>query len=168
MTKKRKGYRGHFLVGHSLFSDATHQGYVRRSVGGQPSFVLQILKSFAQESRGPNRTFVDFIADLRRDYFHNGLDKRPWRVIFTAVATGVAYVLDLGFVEMRHFMLLFMRTKAQLIDPIDDFAEIVAALDLVFQLAKNFADLIFNGVGIFGVGFELFEVGKELLVNKVF
>ena len=40
------------------------------------------------------------------------------------------------------------------VDVVDDFAEVVAAGDLVFDLAENLADLVFDGVRAGGFGGE--------------
>ena len=42
---------------------------------------------------------------------------------------------------MGQFVLLGLRAEAQLVDVVDDLAQVVAALDLVFDFAENFADL---------------------------
>ncbi len=39
-------------------------------------------------------------------------------------------------------MLLGLRAEAERVDVVDDFAEVVAAGDLVFQLTEDFADLV--------------------------
>ena len=43
-------------------------------------------------------------------------------------------------------MLLVLGPEAQLVDMVDDLAQVVAALDLVFDLAENFADLVLDGL----------------------
>ena len=78
---------------------------------------------------------------------HHGADKRARSVILAAVAPGIAHVFDLGFVEMRELVFLGLGTEAQFVDGVDDLAKVVAAADLVFDLAKDFADLVFDGVG---------------------
>jgi hypothetical protein len=88
-------------------------------------------------------------------------------VILAAVAPGVAHVFDLGFVEMRQLVLLGLRAEAQLVDVVNDLAQVVAALNLVLNLAEDFADLVFDGVWPAGFLLEALEVGKELLVDEV-
>ena len=68
---------------------------------------------------------------------------------------------------MAHFVLFCMGSKTQLVNAVYHFSQIVAALDAVFQFAKNLANLIFNRVSIFGRQFEFFEVREELAVYKV-
>ena len=51
-------------------------------------------------------------------------------------------------------MFLLLRAEAQLIDVVDDLAQVVAALDLVFDLAEDFADLVFDRVGAGGLLLE--------------
>ncbi len=43
-------------------------------------------------------------------------------------------------------MLLLLRTEAQPVDMLDNLAQVVAALNLVFDLAENLSDLVFDGV----------------------
>ena len=43
-------------------------------------------------------------------------------------------------------MPLGLRAKAQRIDRVDDFAQVVAADNFVFDLAKNLADFVFERV----------------------
>ena len=50
---------------------------------------------------------------------------------------------------------------------VDDFAEVVAALDLVADLPEDLADLVFDGVRSAGALFETVEVRKELLIDEV-
>ena len=92
----------------------------------------------------------------------DGADERARRVILAAVAPGVAHVPDLGFVEVRQLVLLGLRAEAQLVDVVDDLAQVVAALDLVFDLAEDLADLVFDRVRPAGLLLEAVQVGKEL------
>ncbi len=84
------------------------------------------------------------------DDLHDGANERARGVILAAVAPGVAHVPDLGFVEVGEFVLLGLRAEAQLVDVVDDLAQVVAALDLVLDLAEDFANLVFEGVGAGG------------------
>jgi hypothetical protein len=43
-------------------------------------------------------------------------------------------------------VLLGLRPEAELVDVVDDLAQVVAALDLVLDLAEDLADLVFDGV----------------------
>ena len=97
----------------------------------------------------------------------DGADERARGVILAAVAPGVAHVLDLGFVEMRQLVLLGLRAEAQFVDVVDDLAQVVAALNLVFDLAEDLADLVFDGVRAGGLLLEAVQVGEELLVDEV-
>jgi hypothetical protein len=47
---------------------------------------------------------------------------------------------------MRQLVLLGLRAEAQLVDMVDDLAQVVAALNLVFDLAEDLPDLVFDGV----------------------
>ena len=107
------------------------------------------------------------LADLRLHHLHDGADERARGVILAAVAPGVAHVLDLGFVEVRELVLLGLRAEAQFVDVVDDLAQVVAALDLVLDLAEDFADLVFDGVRPAGLLLEAVQVGEELLVDEV-
>jgi len=50
---------------------------------------------------------------------------------------------------------------------VDNLAKVVAALNLVFDFAKDFADFVFDGVGAAGLLLEAVEIGKELDVDEV-
>ena len=94
-------------------------------------------------------------------------DERARGVILAAVAAGVAHVLDLGFVEVRQFVLLGLRAETQFVDMVDDLAQVVAALNLVLDLAEDFADLVFDGVRPGGLLLEAVEIGEELLIDEI-
>jgi hypothetical protein len=68
---------------------------------------------------------------------------------------------------MRQLVLLGLGTEAQLVDVVDNLAQVVTALDFVFDLAEDFADLIFDGVRTAGLLLEALQVGKEFLVDEV-
>ena len=89
---------------------------------------LQVIERLAQEARRADRAVVDALADLGLHHLDDGADERARRVILAAVAPGVAHVLDLGFVEVRQLVLLGLRAEAQLVDVVDDLAQVVAAL----------------------------------------
>ena len=63
-------------------------------------------------------------------------------------------------------MLLCLGLEAEFVDVIYDLAQVVAALDAVLYLAKDFADLVFDGVRAGGLGFEAVQVGEELAVDE--
>jgi hypothetical protein len=92
---------------------------------------LQVVVRLAQEAGGADGAVVDALADLRLHDLHDGANQRARRVVLAAVAPGVPHVLDLGFVQVRELVLLGLRAEAQLIDVVDDLAQVVAALDLV-------------------------------------
>jgi len=64
-------------------------------------------------------------------------------------------------------VLFGLRAEAQLVNVVDDLAEVVAALDLVFDFAEDFADFVFDGVRAAGLLLEAVEVGEELGVDEV-
>ena len=59
-------------------------------------------------------------------------------------------------------MLFRLGAEAQFVDVVDDLPQVVAALDAVFDLAEDFANLVFDGVRPGGfVVFEGVEVFQE-------
>jgi len=68
---------------------------------------------------------------------------------------------------VREFVLLVLGAEAELVNVVNDFAQVVAALDLVLNLAEDFADLVFDGVRAGGALLEAVEVGKELEVDEI-
>ena len=66
---------------------------------------------------------------------------------------------------MRHSCFCSCERKLRLIDQFQRIAQRIAAAELVFDLAENFADLVFDCVGAFGAGPEAFQIGKQLVVD---
>lgn len=64
-------------------------------------------------------------------------------------------------------MLLGLGGKAEFVDVVDDLAQVVAALDAVLDLAEDFADLVFDGVGAGGLLLKTVQVGEELAVDEL-
>jgi hypothetical protein len=64
-------------------------------------------------------------------------------------------------------VLFLLRAEAELVDVVDDLAEVVAAGDPVFDLAENFADFVFDGVRAAGALFERVQVGEQLAGDEV-
>jgi hypothetical protein len=64
-------------------------------------------------------------------------------------------------------MLLGLGAEPQFVDVVDDLAEVVAALNLVLDLAEYLSDFVFDGVGAGRFLLEFVQVGKELCVHKV-
>jgi hypothetical protein len=50
---------------------------------------------------------------------------------------------------------------------LDDVAQVVAALDLVFDLAEDFTDFVFQRFGVVGFFLEAVQVGEQRLVDEV-
>ena len=50
---------------------------------------------------------------------------------------------------------------------VDDLAQVVAALNLVLDLAEDLADLVFDRVRGWSAVVEAVQVGEELLVDEV-
>src|SRR5947208_9015965 len=57
--------------------------------------------------------------------------------------------------------------EPQFVDVVDDLAKIVTALNLVLNLAEDFADFVFDCVWTGCFLLEALEIGKELLINEV-
>ena len=68
---------------------------------------------------------------------------------------------------MAQLVLFGLRAEAQFVNVVDDLAQVVAALDFVFDLAEDFADLVFDGVRPAGLLLEAVEIGEELEVDEV-
>ena len=64
-------------------------------------------------------------------------------------------------------MLLGLRAEAQFVNVIDNLAQVVAALNLVLDLAEDLPNLVFDGVRAARLLFEAVQVGKELPVHEV-
>ena len=168
---------GAFLEGFEVFGGEPGRAIFRsgefltanREIGvpgcGVPGF--QVLEGFAKEAGGAASAIVDAVADARLDDLNDGANERARRVVFAAVASGVAHVADFGFIEMGELVLFGLRAKAQLVDVVNDFAEVVAALNLVFGFAEDLADFVFDSVGAGGALLKAVEIGKELAADEV-
>ncbi len=64
-------------------------------------------------------------------------------------------------------MLLGLGAEAERVDVVDDLAQVVAALNLVLNLAEDFADLVFDRGGAGRLLLEGVEIRKELRVHEV-
>jgi hypothetical protein len=64
-------------------------------------------------------------------------------------------------------VLLHLRPEAQLVDVVDDIAQVVAAGNLVFDLSGNLADFVLDGVRPGGPLREALEIGKEFLIDEI-
>ena len=115
---------------------------------------LHVVEGLAEEPCRPHRAVVDGLADLGLDQPDHGANQWARRVVLATVAPGVAHVADLGLVEVRELVLLGLRAEAQLVDMVDDLAQVVAALDPVPDLAEDLADLVLDRVGPGGLLFE--------------
>ena len=135
----------------------------RRQVG----LGLEVIEGFAQEARRPAGAVVDALADRGLDDLDHRADQRARGVILAAVAPGIAHALDLLFVERRQLMLGDLGAELQFVDVVDDLAQVVAAVNLVLDLAENLADLVLDGVRPGGPLLEAVQVGKELAVDEV-
>jgi hypothetical protein len=50
---------------------------------------------------------------------------------------------------------------------VDDFAKVVAAMNLIFNLAKNLADFVFQRIGTARLLLKAIQVREKLLIDKV-
>jgi len=64
-------------------------------------------------------------------------------------------------------VLFGLRAKSQLVDMVDDFAQIVAALYLVLKLGKDLPDLVIDRVRPRGPLRKSLQVREQLLVDEV-
>ncbi|OQC55722.1 MAG: hypothetical protein BWX52_01983 [Bacteroidetes bacterium ADurb.Bin013] len=55
----------------------------------------------------------------------------------------------------------------QLINVLDDFAQVIAAGNLVFDLAEDFADFVFDGIRPAGLLLETVQIRKEFLIDEI-
>ncbi len=132
-----------------------------RGLGGE------IVIGFAQEASRAAGTIIDALTDFRLDHLDHGADERAGGVVLAAVTPGVAHALDLLFVQRREFVLFHLGAEAQFIHVVDDVAQGVATADLVLDLAEDFANLVFDGVGAGGALLEAVQVGEELAIDKI-
>jgi hypothetical protein len=64
-------------------------------------------------------------------------------------------------------VLFGLRTEAEFIDVVDDLSHVVAALNLVFDLAENLPDFVFDRVRPAGLLLETVKGREELLIDEV-
>ena len=64
-------------------------------------------------------------------------------------------------------MFLGLRAEAELVNVVDDVAQVVAALDLVFDFAEDFANFVFDSVRATGLLLEALQIGKEFVVDEI-
>ena len=68
---------------------------------------------------------------------------------------------------MRHLVLLSTGLESQLVDAVDDFAQVVTGLDAVFSSPKISPILYSIVSGRFSRLLELFEIRPEFLIDEV-
>ena len=82
-------------------------GLQRFEVGrGQAWSAAQVVEGLAQKAGRAAGAVIDALANLRIDHLDHGADQRARPVVLTAVAPGVAHVLNLGLVQVRELVLL--------------------------------------------------------------
>ena len=68
---------------------------------------------------------------------------------------------------MRQLVLFGLGAETQLVDVVNDLAEVIAAVDLVLDFAENLANLVFEGIGAARFLLEAVQVREELRVDEV-
>jgi hypothetical protein len=68
---------------------------------------------------------------------------------------------------VTQFVLFYLRAESQLVDVVDDLAQVVAALDLVLDFTENLTDFVFDSVRPAGLLLEVVKIRKELDVHEV-
>ena len=155
-------------VGERLLLLAVEGALLQRfQVGRLAGLGAQVVVGLAQKAGRAAGAVVDALADPRGQHLDHGADERARRVVLAAVAPGVAHVLDLGFVQVRQLVLLGLRAEAQFVDVVDDLAQVVAAVNLVLDLAEDLADLVLDGVRPAGLLLEPMQIRKQLLIDEV-
>ncbi|MCK9215490.1 MAG: hypothetical protein M0P52_13750 [Rhodoferax sp.] len=135
-------------IGQALFLFAVKGASLQRVLvgGGQARLLAEVVKGFAQKARRAASAIVNALADPGGHDLDHGANQWAGRVVFAAVAPGIAHVLDLGFIQVRQLVFFGLRPEAQFVHPLDHVAQVVAALDAVFDLAKDFANFVFDGL----------------------
>ena len=154
-------------IGEALFLLAVKSALLQplQIADRKPFLGAQIIEALAQEARRAAGAVVNLFADLRLDDLDHRANERARRVIFPAVAPGIAHVFELGFIKLRKLVLFRLRTESQLVDQLQRVAQRIAALKLVFDLAENLADLIFDRVGVFGARLEAPQIGEQFAID---
>src|SRR5437879_9367882 len=101
--------------------------------GGELAFGFQVIERLTEEARRAARAVVDAVANLRLHDLDDGADERARGVILAAVAPGIAHALDFLLVELGQLVLLGLGAEPQLVNVVDDLAQIVAAGNLVLN-----------------------------------
>ena len=72
----------------------------------------EVFERFAKEARRADGSVINALADSGLHDLDDGADERARSVILAAVASGIAHVLDLGFVEVGEFVFLGLGAEA--------------------------------------------------------
>ena len=67
---------------------------------------------------------------------------------------------------MGQFILFRLGLEAQFVDVVDDLPQVLAALDAVFDLAEDLANLVFDGVWPRGFLLEGVQVWEQFLIDE--
>lgn len=157
-------------VGERLFLFAVERPFLQFAILSSRSLWMrrfEVVVSLAQESGRTTRAVVNGLAKLWLHHLHHRPNKRSGRVILASIPSRVAHVLDLRFVQVRKLMLLGLRAETEFIDVVDDLSQVVTAPDLVFDLAEDLPNLVFDGIRPAGPLLKAVQVRDELLVDEI-
>ena len=95
-------------IGQRLLFLAVEAAFLQRLevVGGQLGLAAQVVEGFAEKAGRAAGAVVNAFADPGLHHLHHRPNQRARGVVLAAIAPGVAHVLDLGFVQVRKFVLL--------------------------------------------------------------
>ena len=129
--------------------------------------LLHIKESFAKETSRTTSRVINRFAYLRINHLDDAANQRTWCVILTTVTASITHSLDIALIEHRHFVLVLSTLEVELINHVDNLTHIESRANLVMQLSKDFANLIFQAIRLGCCVLKVFEVREELLVNKL-
>ena len=98
---------------------------------------------------------------------NHGPNQRTWGVILATVAACIAHVFDFGLIQVAHFVLLLVGSELKGVHQVQDFTEVVPAVNFVFEFGENLSDFVLNRLGVIGALFESCEVREQVAVHKL-
>ena len=135
-------------------------------IAGALDALAHVGKGLAQEARRATGRVIDRLANFGVHDLDDGADEGTGRVVLAAVAPGIAHLGNLGLIEDGHLVLVLGALETELVDEVDDLAQVVARGNLVLQLGKNLTYLVFQRLGTGGRVLELAKRGEQLTVDK--
>ena len=136
-------------------------------VGSALHLLVHVGERLAEETSRPTGRVIHRFANLGVNHSDDGADERTGRVVLASVAPGVAHLGNLALVEQGHFVLVFGGLEVQLVDEVDDLAQVVARGDFVAQFGKNLSNLILQGLGTRCRLLKLAQSGEEFAIHKL-